>query len=187
MDESNEFDVNVVIKIPFDNSKVMLNYSDSSPSYTLLQIPKEIVKSHEQEYDMFTEDAQRTTNYISALKLDQHLNVAMNGDLNMLNNNGGSSRGGLKTNLKFSPELFNNFMIYKSTDGWICLHDSMGFKVDFVCCIHLSLSALKHHPVIPHSLMKIQETFPNMQMEDSVRLVPKTSPKFMRSCHYNVI
>ena len=136
---------------------------------------------------MFTEDPQRTTNYISALKLDQHLNMAMNGNLNMLNNNGGSSRGGLKTNLSFSPELFSNFMIYKSTDGWICLHDSMGFKVDFVCCIHLSLSALKHHPVIPTSLIKIQETFPNMQMEDTVRLVPKTSPKFMSSCQYNVI
>ena len=88
----------------------MLNYSDSSPSYTLLEIPKEVVKSHEQEYDMFTEDPQRTTNYISALKLDQHLTMAMNGDLNMLNNNGGSSRGGLKTSLNFNPELFTNFM-----------------------------------------------------------------------------
>ena len=81
---------------------------------------------------MFTEDPQRTTNYISALKLDQHLTMAMNGDLNMLNNNGGSSQGGLKTNLNFNPELFTNFMIYKSTDGWICHHDSMSFKVDFV-------------------------------------------------------
>ena len=152
-----------------------------------MEIPKEVVKSHEQEYDMFTEDPQRTTNYISALKLDQHLNVAMNGDLNMLNNNGGSSQGSLKTNLNFSPQLFSNFMIYKSTDGWICLHDSMGFKVDFVCCIHLPLSALKDHPVIPDSIMKIQDTFPNIQMEDMVRLVPKTSPKFQRSCSYNMI
>jgi hypothetical protein len=182
VDESNEFDVNVVIKLPFDDSKVMLNYSDSSPSYTLLEIPKEIVKSHKQEYDMFTEDPQGTTNYISGLKLDQHLNLAMNRDLNMLNNNGGSRRGGLKSNLDFSPKLFTNFMIYKSTDGWKCFHDSLGFKVDLVCCINLSLSALKSQPVIPYSLMKIREIFPDMQMEDTVRLVPKTSPKFIRSC-----
>ena len=155
-------------------------YNDSSPSYTLLEIPKEIVKSHEQEYDMFTEDPQWTTNYISALKLDRHFIEALNRDLNMLNNIG-SSRGKLKTNLDLSPEFFTNFMIYKYTDGWMCLHDSMGFKVDFVCCIHLPLSALKNHPIIPSSLMKIQETFPDMQMEDTVRLVPKTSPKFIRS------
>ena len=57
----------------------------------------------------------------------------------------------------------------------------MGFKVDFVCCIHLPLSALKDHPVIPKSLKRIQETFPDIQMEDIVRLVPKTSSKFLRS------
>ena len=136
---------------------------------------------------MFTEDPQRTTNYISALKIDQHLNTAMHRDLNMLNNNGGSSRGELKTNLNFNPGLFTNFMVYKSTEGWICLHDSMGFKIDFVCCIHLPLSALKNHPVIPNSLKKIQETFPDMPMEETVRLVPKTSPKFLRSNCYNVI
>ena len=72
-------------------------------------------------------------------------------------------------------------------DGWICHHDSMSFKVDFVCCIHLPLSALKDHPVIPDSIMKIQDTFPNIQIEDMVRLVPKTSPKFQRSCSYNMI
>ena len=187
MDESDEFDVNVVIKLPFDESKVSLNYIDSSPSYTLLEIPKDIVKSYEEEYDMFSEDPW-TTNYISALKLDQHLNMAIHVDLNMLNNNGGSSRNGLsKNNLSFNPELFTNFMIYKTTEGWRCLHDSMGFKVDFVCCIHLPLSALKNHPVIPNSLKKIQDTFPDMQMEDTVRFVPKTSPKFKRSCPYNVI
>ena len=187
MDESDEFDVNVVIKLPFDESKVLLNYKDSSPSYTLLEVSKETVKSHEEEYDMFSEDPW-TTNYISALKLDQHLNMAIHVDLNMLNNNGGSSRHGLsKNNLSFNPELFTNFMIYKTTEGWRCLHDSMGFNVDFVCCIHLPLSALKDHPVIPDSIMKIQDTFPNIQIEDMVRLVPKTSPKFQRSCSYNMI
>ena len=187
MDESNEFDINVIIKLPFDESKVSLNYKDSSPSYTLLEIPKETVKSHEEEYDMFSEDPW-TTNYISALKLDQHLHMAIHSDLNMLKNNGGGGRHGLsKSNLDFNPELFSNFMIYKTTEGWKCHHYSMGFKVDFVCCIHLPLSALQDHPVIPNSIMKIQDTFPNIQMEDMVRLVPKTSPKFKRSCSYNII
>ena len=104
MDESDEFDVNVVIKLPFDESKVSLNYIDSSPSYTLLEIPKDIVESYKEEYDMFSEDPW-TTNYISALKLDQHLNMAINVDFNMLNNNGGGSRHGMKNNLDFNPEF----------------------------------------------------------------------------------
>ena len=130
---------------------------------------------------MFAEDPW-TSCHISALKLDQHLNMAINVDLNMLNNNGGGGRHGLsKTHLDFNPELYTNFMVYKSTEGWICLHDRMGFKVDFVCCIHLPLSALKNHPVIPKSLKRIKEIFPDIQMEDVVRLVPKTSSKFLRS------
>ena len=109
----------------------------------------------------------------------------MNGDLNMLNNNGGSSQGGLKTNLNFRPELFSNFMIYKSTEGWTCHHDSMGFKLDTVCCIHLPLSALKNHPVIPNSLKKIQEIFPGLKIEDIVRLVPKLSFRFEKKHFHN--
>ena len=130
---------------------------------------------------MFAEDPW-TSCHISALKLDQHLNMAINVDLNGLNHEGGGGRNGLsKSHLDFNPELFTNFMVYKSIEGWICLFDRMDFKVDLVCCIHLPLSALKNHPVIPNSLARIQETFPDIQMEDIVRLVPKTSSKFLRS------
>ena len=133
---------------------------------------------------MFTEDPW-TSYHISALKLDQRLNRAINVDFNGLNNNGGGGRHGLsKTHLNFNPELYTNFMVYKSAEGWICLHDRMGFKVDFVCCIHLPLSALKNHPVIPKSLKRIQDTFPDIKMENIVRLVPKTSSKFLRSGPY---
>ena len=136
---------------------------------------------------MFAEDPW-TSYHISALKLDQHLNMAINVDLNGLNHEGGGGRRGLsKTHLDFNPSMFTNFMIYKSTEGWICLNDRMGFKVDFVCCIHLPLSALKNHPFIPNSLKRIQKTFPDIQMDDIVCLVPKTSSKFLRSGPYNVI
>ena len=57
----------------------------------------------------------------------------------------------------------------------------MGFKVDFVCCIHLPMSALKNHPVIQKSLERVQNTFPNIKFEDLVRLVPKTSPRFLKT------
>ena len=61
------------------------------------------------------------------------------------------------------------------------IHDTMGFKVDLVCCIHLPISAIKNHPVIPKSLEKIKNTFPSIQFEDLVRLVPKTSPRFLKT------
>ena len=165
MGESDEFDINVVVKLPFDESEVTLNYNDSSPSYTLVEVPKEIVKSHEQEYDMFSEDPW-TKYHINAAKLAKHLHCAIAIDLDS---------GHEKNN------QFTNFMIYKSTEGWTCHHDSMGFKLDTVCCIHLPLSALKYQPVIPQSLKKIQQTFPDLKIEDVVRLVPKLSPRFGRN------
>ena len=162
MGESDEFDINVVVNLPFNESEVTLNYNNSSPSYTLVEVPKEIVKSHEQEYDMFSEDPE-TKYHINAAKLAKHLHMHMAIDLSI-----GTERN----------HLFTNFMIYKSTEGWTCHHDSMGFKLDTVCCIHLPLSALKNHPVIPLSLKRIQETFPDLKIEDIVRLVPKLSPRF---------
>ena len=172
--ESDEFDINVVVNLPFDESEVTLNYNNSSPSYTLVEVPREIVKSHEQDYNMFSEDPEEK-HQISAPKLGQHLHCAIFSDLNMFNESGSSGRIG------FDCKFFSNFMIYKSTEGWTCHHDSMGFKLDTVCCIHLPLSALKNHPVIPHSLKKIQETFPDLKIEDIVRLVPKLSPRFGRN------
>ena len=80
MGESDEFDINVVVKLPFDESEVTLNFNDSSPSYTLVEVPKEIVKSHEQEYDMFSEDPW-TKYHINAAKLTKHLHCAIAIDL----------------------------------------------------------------------------------------------------------
>ena len=88
--ESDEFDINVVVNIPFDESEVTLNYNDSSPSYTLVEVPKEIVKSHEQEYDMFSEDP-GTKYHINAAKLAKHLHMHMDIDLSI-----GAHRGFLE-------------------------------------------------------------------------------------------
>ena len=139
-----------------------------------MEVPKEIVKSHEQEYDMFSEDP-GTKFHINAAKLAQHLHCAIAIDLNRFNESGRTDR------IDFDCKFFSNFMIYKSAEGWTCQHDSMGFKLDTVCCIHLPLSALKNHPVIPNSLKKIQKTFPDLKIEDIVRLVPKLSPRFGRN------
>ena len=114
MGESDEFDINVVVNLPFNESEVTLNYNNSSPSYTLVEVPKEIVKSHEQEYDMFSEDP-GTKYHINAAKLAKHLHMHMAIDLSI-----GTERN----------HLFTNFMIYKSTEGWTCHHDSIGFKLD---------------------------------------------------------
>lgn len=179
MGESDEFDINVVINLPFDETHVTLNYDDSSPSYALVEIPEKIVKSFELGFDMFAE--KDGAFHISAQKLDQHLNMAVNMDLNMLNNSGGN--GGLsKKHLDFSSDLFTNFFIYKSDEGWTSIHDTMKFKVDLVCCIHLPLSALENHPIIPSSLKSILRVFPGINFNDDiVRLVPKTSPLFLKS------
>ena len=117
MGEFDEFDINVVIKLPFDKSEVTLNYNDSSPSYALVEIPENIVKSYEENYDMFSE--KDGAYHISAQKLDQYLNLAINLDLNMLNNNGGGGGHGLsKSHLDFNPDLFTNIMIMKTPEGW---------------------------------------------------------------------
>ena len=40
--ESDEFDVNVVIKLPFDEEHASLEFDKSSPGYALLQVPKAV-------------------------------------------------------------------------------------------------------------------------------------------------
>ena len=186
MGESDEFDINVVINLPFDETHVTLNYDHSSPSYALVEIPEKIVKSFELDFDMFAE--KDGAFHISAQKLDQQLNMAVMVDLNMLNNNGGGGNGGLsKRNLDFCSDLFTNFFIYKSDEGWTSIHETMKFKVDLVCCIHLPLSALENHPIIPSSLKSILSVFPDINFNDDiVRLVPKTSPLFLKSSESGV-
>ena len=87
-----------------------LNYEDSSLSYALVEIPEKNVKSFEEDFDMFAE--KDGAFHVSAQKLDQHLNMAVNMDLNMLNNNGGGGRNGLsKSYFEFNSDLFTNFIL----------------------------------------------------------------------------
>ena len=53
--ESDEFDVNVVIKLPFDELEATLNFNDSSPSYACVEVPEEIVKRTKNQFDIFAE------------------------------------------------------------------------------------------------------------------------------------
>ena len=117
MGEFDEFDINVVINLPFDKSEVTLNYNDSSPSYALVEIPESIVKSYEENYDMFAE--KDGAYHISAQKLDKRLRVAVPMDLNSLNSGGGGGNNGLsKQHIRFNCDFFTNIMIYKSSEGW---------------------------------------------------------------------
>lgn len=50
--ESDEFDVNLVIKLPFDEKHVTLAFDKSSPGYALLQVPKAVVEAFQVDQDM---------------------------------------------------------------------------------------------------------------------------------------
>ena len=80
--ESDEFDINVVINLPFDLSEVSLNLDDSSPGYASLEVPEGIVRGFEEKYDIFA--AKGDTYHVSAGKLSQALAHVVHHDLNML-------------------------------------------------------------------------------------------------------
>ena len=54
MCESDEFDINVVIKLPFDESEMKLNFEDSSPSYASIEVTEDVVKTFQDQFDIFT-------------------------------------------------------------------------------------------------------------------------------------
>ena len=81
--ESDEFDVNVVIKLPFDEKHASLAFDKSSPGYALLQVPKAVVETVQVDWDIFVEHDNMF--YVSAAKLDRILSMA-----NSLNSGGSS-------------------------------------------------------------------------------------------------
>ena len=177
--ESDEFDINVVIKLPFDELRATLNFDDSSPSYACVEVPEEIVKRLEDKFDIFAE--REGVFHVSAYKLDQLRNTAVSLDLNSLNSGGGGGRNTFLNYIDFNCDMFADTMIYKTAEGWASISHTLGFKLDLVTAIQLPLSALNHHPTIPKSLERIKTIFPEIQVDNVVQLVPKTSPGFSRS------
>ena len=78
--DSDEFDANVVIKLPFDEQLTTLTFDKSSPGYALLQVPKVIVE--DVHLDIFVEH--NNESYISADKFDLNLRMAIFKKLNSL-------------------------------------------------------------------------------------------------------
>ena len=113
--ESDEFDVNLVIKLPFDEKHVTLAFDKSSPGYALLQVPKADVEAVQEDQDIFVE--RDNMFYVSAAKLDRILIMGISQDLNFLNS-GGHGHGDYKENITFHGNMFGDIMVFKAEDGW---------------------------------------------------------------------
>ena len=174
--ESDEFDINAVIKIPFDESQISLNYERSSPGYASVEVLNELVDNLE-EVNIFTQLDEKY--HISGKKITLLLLNAISNELNALNTMGGGT-GGLKQTNRFECQMFRNFLMYKTEEGWASAIQPLNFNVDLAACIQLPMHALKEHPTIVQSLKKIRNIFPNLEIENVVRLVPKTSPRFYK-------
>ena len=174
--EMDEFDINVVINLPFDSSEVTLNFDNSSPSYASVEVPESTVTTIQERYDIFATRGEIF--HLSAGKLEYLVSKAVTLDLNSLNSGGGGGTSGLKQQVDFNPNMFVDIMAFKTEEGWNYFQKKVGFAVDIVPCIHLPLIALEDHPTIMKSIKRITRIFPNLSMENIIRLVPKTSPKF---------
>ena len=43
--EADEYDINVIIKLPFSSDEISLNFDDSSPTFASLEVRKDVVES----------------------------------------------------------------------------------------------------------------------------------------------
>ena len=78
--ESDEFDVNAVIKLPIDGRDLNLVFDKSSPGYAQIQVQKDVVDRVQQDYSIF---AGRNNNfYISSGRLDSALKAALSEHMN---------------------------------------------------------------------------------------------------------
>ena len=178
--ESDEFDINVVVKLPFNVSQVSLNFDSSSPGYATLEVPQATVRELEDKFDIFAEDGE--TYHVSAYKLDQIVRKAVIMDLNNLNNESGSGTRELKQYIVFDLNMWTDTLAYPADEGWPSHSHNIAFKVDIVSCIQLPLANLTAHPTITKTIKNIKNIFPDIPIEDIVRLVPKMSPRFSQFC-----
>ena len=174
--DSDEFDANVVIKLPFDEQLAALTFDQSSPGYALLQVPKVIVE--DVHLDIFVE--RNNASYISADKFDLNLRMAIFKKLNSLNTQSISNEPHRET-FTFDCDTSPQILVFKRNDGWEYVSQPKRFSLDLATCIQLPMSALKDHPTIPAAIKRIQGVFPDVKGENFVRLVPKTSPRFKNS------
>ena len=174
--QSDEFDANVVIKLPFDEKYASLTFDKSSPGYALLEISKDVVRTVQEDHDIFVEH--NNAFFVSAEKLDVNLRMAIFQELNSLNTSGSSSSAGFRETLSFDSDSCPDILVYKCEGGWEYIVQRKKFSLDLAICIHLPVSVLKDHPTIPDAIKRIQTVFPDITETNFVRLVPKTSPRF---------
>ena len=176
--DSDEFDVNVVIKLPFDESDARLLFDKSSPGYALLHCQREETENVQTARDIFVK--QDNLSFVSADKLDQSLRMAIFQELNSLNTQSNGS-GNLKENFSFDCDSCPEILVYRCDEGWEYVVHPKKFHLDLATCIQLPVSVLKGHPTIPNTLARLLRVFPEIEEEKFVRLVPKSSPRFSQS------
>ena len=180
--ESDEFDVNAVIKLPIDESDLNLVFDKSSPGYAQIQVQKDVVDRVQGDCSIF---AGRNNNfYISSGRLDSALKAALSEHMNsqhpMLKHPLTSlDHQSYKANLTYDCNMFGDIIVHKTEAGWEYAVDMKDFTLDLAPCVHLPIKALKNHPTISGTLENIQRIFPDLNLHDiDVRLVPKTSPAY---------
>lgn len=193
--EADDYDINVIINLPFDSTEVRLNFEDSSPTYASVEVRKEIVNNlirdmtlchpqynidinyTEDPFDIFVERNDKFI--ISSKKVQGQLQVLLL-KLNFSNcseSGGASFSGGMKPdNIKYYPHGFQDIMITEHNYGFNYVKYDLRFNVDIACCLRLPFSSINHHPYIPKATEKLQNLMHNSA--PFVTLTPKSSPRF---------
>ena len=193
--EANEYDLNVILDLPFLHKSIRLNFEDSSPTYASIEVTEEIVssilsdlslcnienktqfhKDESQDFDIFVK---RNNKYIiSSRKVLASLALIIN-NLNGLNSNGGGSGGQGPVEMKeFKPRLYQDIMILENDWGFDYIHHDMNFSVDITCCLRIPVKAFMHHPKIPQAIKTISNLISIDEDAKFATMIPKTSKHF---------
>ena len=148
--ESDEFDVNVVIKLPFEEKHASLEFDKSSPGYALIQVTEAAVATVAEDFDICFEHEDKF--YVNAHKLSQLLSMAIGTKFNYLNCGGTSGYDGYKNDMTFRCNMFGDIMALKCDDGWEYVAQPKDFDLDLAPCVQVPMSLLKNHPAVNGAL-----------------------------------
>ena len=132
IDESDEYDVNVVIKPPIDAKDLVLKFEDSSPTFASIEVSKEAVDKYGNEFGIFVENEGKYI--LSSKKIQRILSEAVQDSISSeslayheydkfwkIHMNGSKSSSHCTT-LDFSTRLYEDIHVFSTDSVWNALH-----------------------------------------------------------------
>ena len=179
--EMDEFDVNIVLNIPFIEDQVWLNFDGAPPLMAFIEVSEEMIEKYQDDIDIFFKNDNNRF-FVAPYKIEQILCDALSSIReSLLASDPGCPWGISKKTLQNRYGTFHDVMIFNTAQGYEYFSFPIGIDIDFKIGFKLPSRQIQSHPRIPQNLDKfcsrLNEKIP--RKEKNVLLTMKTSIKMM--------